>query len=1004
MGNGGLRMRFLVLFAAIIITLAMGAGADLLLRPQPQIIQPSEGDFTLTSGCRIVIPKDFPAYIRVSAQELAKAINEASGISPEIVETDKPDVKKGDITIAQYEWLRNRLNWFDAAPAAINRPDPEEGYNMRIIPDHVYIAGNSERGCFMGMQTLIQIVKQCKKNENGAFVLPGTLIADWPNHNWRTLQIHLAHTGSIYDRGQHVYNPVTPAATLVRAIKLAAYSKMSGLVVDVESGMTYERQPENITEGIKRNEKHEIKQAVDLAKSLGLEMVPKSNSSSGHDGWLIPYSFSVPASDSYSDIYMEQLHDAYDEIIEVFRPSHFHVGLDEDVFADIDGRPLRSTAVHKQVLVSNYEYLRRQGITMEVWCDAVTQLQREAVDVPRDVIVHPWYYGGSDFTPAREYVEQGFRILCSPWSCWHVENDQFYSIYAASMKSEKVLGMAGTFWYTVPGDDTDYRRCLVKAAMAFWSPLKAGDYPNDKEYWAPEYDGLPGNTAAEIKPKTIPDAERAKLIALVTSDDKDAFACEAAREKLVAAGTAVLPALLEEMAKTPETVSPWAEGTVRRIVREPVGDKEVMISALEKAAGTSGALRALALEMLGRAGDVEFLSKMDASDPDVCRAMGFSGDKRFLPMLVKDVDAGGMARSYALTAIGQIKGTDELVSFKDRWKSWNQNERYAYARALAMQGDERILPVLGDLARDTDPKVRFQAAIGIGGTRSPKAGSYILKLLDDSDPAVFKVGLWWCTDTFILKPEEYFPYLYRRLNVNENKEIVRPILHAMILMWMPGVGQMLSDGEDPAKRIDYAKLSVWKDKKLISTLNEMSAYPDKRLAADAMIVLLKMGASPKADGLIKLTNSMNVEDQRWFCIRMREEANPAAAPVMKSLWSTGDRLVRTFIIQYAARVKTEETFAMLKEFYASLPKDDEQMRTWTLSAMAAHIVKLDNNARYLIPLMLDTYEKTDIETRGVFDAALSRAAGRKPVEEPISDPSEIANRLAEWRRWWESHK
>jgi len=996
-------MRFLVLFAAIIITLAMGAGADLLLRPQPQIIQPSEGDFTLTSGCRIVIPKDFPAYIRVSAQELAKAINEASGISPEIVETDKPDVKKGDITIAQYEWLRNRLNWFDAAPAAINRPDPEEGYNMRIIPDHVYIAGNSERGCFMGMQTLIQIVKQCKKNENGAFVLPGTLIADWPNHNWRTLQHPFGVYGTAYERGEHFYRLITKADLLERSVKLAAYSKLTGLVVEVGTGMKYERHPELFVEGFATNDKAKVREAVDLAKSLGLELVPFQNASACHDIWLGPY----PYATQDSDIYYEALFDVLDETIETFRSRYLHIGMDEDVARDFDDNELRSTLEHRNVIVRLYEYLRRMGITTLLWNDGVLLCGQYKDDVPRDAIVLPWYYGGSDFTSAKEYINMGFRILCSPWSQWHVENDQFYSIYASSVKSDKVLGMAGTVWYPIssdPGSENDYRRCLVKAAMAFWSPLKAGDYPNDKEYWAPEYDGLPGNTAAEIKPKTIPDAERAKLIALVTSDDKDAFACEAAREKLVAAGTAVLPALLEEMAKTPETVSPWAEGTVRRIVREPVGDKEVMISALEKAAGTSGALRALALEMLGRAGDVEFLSKMDTSDPDVCRAMGFSGDKRFLPMLVKDVDAGGMARSYALTAIGQIKGTDELVSFKDRWKSWNQNERYAYARALAMQGDERILPVLGDLARDTDPKVRFQAAIGIGGTRSPKAGSYILKLLDDSDPAVFKVGLWWCTDTFILKPEEYFPYLYRRLNVNENKEIVRPILHAMILMWMPGVGQMLSDGEDPAKRIDYAKLSVWKDKKLISTLNEMSAYPDKRLAADAMIVLLKMGASPKADGLIKLTNSMNVEDQRWFCIRMREEANPAAAPVMKSLWSTGDRLVRTFIIQYAARVKTEETFAMLKEFYASLPKDDEQMRTWMLSAMAAHIVKLDNNARYLIPLMLDTYEKTDIETRGVFDAALSRAAGRKPVEEPISDPSEIANRLAKWRRWWESHK
>ena len=133
--------------------------------------------------------------------------------------------------------------------------------------------------------------------------------------------------------------------------------------------MTYDRQPENITEGITRNEKAKIREAVDLAKSLGIDLVPKTNSSSGHDGWLIPYAFAIPSSDSYSDIYMEQLLDAYDEIIEVFRPAYFHVGLDEDVFPDLDGRPLRTTPVHKQVLLADYEFLRRRGITMEIWCD-----------------------------------------------------------------------------------------------------------------------------------------------------------------------------------------------------------------------------------------------------------------------------------------------------------------------------------------------------------------------------------------------------------------------------------------------------------------------------------------------------------------------------------------------------------------------------------------------------------------------------------------------------------
>jgi len=996
-------MRFpnLPLALALGLLFAQAAGgADLLLRPVPQVMQPSPGPFKVTSETKIVVPKDWPAYVKVSAQELSSTIKEASGIEPEVAEPDKFAFKKGNIMVAPWEWFNGYVQWYDASPLGMNRPAPPEGYNIHTTPDYIALRGNSERGCFQGLQTLIQIARQTAKAADGSYSLPAVLIADWPDHNWRTLQLHLAHTGSPYDRGQHVYNPVTPAATLERAVRLAAYTKMTGLVVDVESGMTYDRQPENITEGITRNQKAKIKECVDLAKSLGLELVPKSNSSSGHDGWVIPYAWSLNG----SDIYIEQLQDAYDEMLEVFRPSHFHVGLDEDTFPDLDGRPLRETAPHKQILLSDYEFLRRRGVTMEVWCDGVTQLQKDMGEVPRDVIVHPWMYGGNDFSGTKSYIDMGFRVLCSPWSCWHVENDQFFSMYAASLKSDKCLGMAGTFWYTVPEDDTDYRRCLVKAGMAFWSPNQAGNYPNDKSYYAPDYAGLPGDTLAKRQPKPLQAAEIPGLVALVTGPDGDHFAIEAAREELVAAGTASVAPILEAMAKTPQEISPWGEGTVRRIVREPFGDPAPMVKALETAAGSTGALRALALEMLAASGDAEFLEKQDAADPAVAYAMGVSKDKRFIAALLKVASAAGPAQNNALMALGKLGAADGLLSLKDAWKSFEDKARENYAHALAMQVSEAAIPVLGELCGDANWRVRFRAVVGLGPTKSAAAAPYLLKLLDDKNPAVFRTALYWSTDTFIMKPEQYFPKLEARLTLDENTEIVQPILHTLWLWWAQGVGQPLARHEDPEKRVNYEELSIWKDKALIDALSRMYAYKDSRLAMDAMDVMIKMGRPLDPQAILKGVNTFKIEDKQFFAERMRAQRIKGLEPVFKEMWKTNDRLLHNFILQYCGMVVSPETFEMAMTYLPQLPKEDEILRMVAVGALTAHVQKLDGTAKQAIPIMLDNYDKTGWESRMTIDAALCRVSGRKPLPEeqnPVfRDQEAYTKRLADWKDWW----
>ena len=997
-------MRYVTLFLALLLLFCVSALADepagpskLDLRPRPQIVNEAGPGFVLTAETRIVLPKDWPPYVAAAARELAATLKASAGVEPAIVEQERLEPRRGDIVIGPH-WVIPP-EYIEPIDPGLIRPASDEGYNIRIDGKYCVVHGNSPRACFLGVQTLIGIARQRARTADGAPGLPGLSIADWPVHPWRTLQLHLAHVGSPYDRGEHVYRLVTSAEVMERSIRLAAYHKLTGLVIDVESGMTYDRHPENFTTGITRTTKADVRAAADLARSLGIPLVAKSNSSSGHDGWVIPYAYAVPS----SDIYLEEMHDLYDEIIEALRPAYFHVGLDEDTFPNLDGLPLRDLTGHKRILLSNYEFLRRRGITMLVWSDGISQLGREAAEVPRDVIVLPWMYGGWDFTPAKQYIDQGFRILCAPWSGWHVENDQFFSIYGSTLKGDKMLGMAGTFWYPVGPDDNDYRRCLVKAADAFWNPLQAGDYPNAPSYYAPEYAGLPGDALAQRRPLPIPPDELPGLVALATKPSGDAFACEAARERLVVAGTAVVPALLDAMAQAPDAVSPWAEGTLRRIVRDPIGDVAPMTDALRKAAASSGALRALALEMLGRCGDVAFLEQQDASEPAVCLALGVSGDAQCLPALVAVASKAGPTQVAALNAIGRLRGLAELLSLAGAWRGFDDDAaREAYARALAMQGAESAIDVLGELAGDAEWRVRFRAAVGLGATQSPKAGPHILRLLGDDNPAVFRVALYWCTDTLILKPEDYFPALIARLRLDEDVEIVKPILHTLVLMWDPRAGQWLSRNEDPAKRLDYEHLSVWKDKELIAALNRMVAYKSARHATYALLVLMKMGAKPDVDTVVSAVERFPLEDKRWFCERMRDERRADMAPVFARLWaSSDDHLVRTFILQYSGMVIVPETFEIAYNALDDIPKENELLRSMAVYAMAAHVAKLDDTAARAIPFILDLYETTTWpDGRRSLDNALCRAAGEVPPERLDNDPQAVAERLAHWRQWW----
>ena len=95
------------------------------------------------------------------------------------------------------------------------------------------------------------------------------------------------------------------------------------LLIDVAEALKYESHPEI---NVKDSWDHDtMKQEIERLEGMGFELIPKLNFSACHDVWLGDYSrmLSTP-------IYYQVCKDLIDEVCSLFKPKHFHIGMDEE--------------------------------------------------------------------------------------------------------------------------------------------------------------------------------------------------------------------------------------------------------------------------------------------------------------------------------------------------------------------------------------------------------------------------------------------------------------------------------------------------------------------------------------------------------------------------------------------------------------------------------------------------------------------------------------------------
>jgi len=307
---------------------------------------------------------------------------------------------------------------------------------------------------------------------------------------------HLLHLGSNLWREEGNYkgreHRSTPCASPVlryfpelwdKHLENLAEIGVNTIILDLAEAMRYESHPELAVEGSFDHDR--MKKEIDKMHALGFEIVPKLNFSACHDVWLKDYSrmLSTP-------IYYQVCKDLIDEVCEVFKPKHFHIGMDEETAAN--QRKLWYCVIRQGDLWwHDLHYLvdcvERHNARAWVWGDGMWGNEEEYLSkMPKTVIQNNWYYSarledGNEHELARL---RGFELLDqkgydqvpagSTWGAY--ENFEKLTKYSVEHISEEhLLGMMQTTWERVDPDWMQTHKNAeetIKAAKAWYDNRK----------------------------------------------------------------------------------------------------------------------------------------------------------------------------------------------------------------------------------------------------------------------------------------------------------------------------------------------------------------------------------------------------------------------------------------------------------------------------------------------------------------------------------------------------
>lgn len=257
------------------------------------------------------------------------------------------------------------------------------------------------------------------------------------------------------------------------------------LVIDIAEALKYESHPEiNVRDSWDHDT---MKKEIERLEGMGFELIPKLNFSACHDVWLGDYSrmLSTPP-------YYQVCKDLIDEVCSLFKPKHFHIGMDEETAQN--QRYLKFCAVRQgdlwwHDLLYLVDCVEKNDARAWIWSDmAWSDPDTFYKKMPKTVVQCNWYYrnifeGEALTDPLRARLEMfvrmgelGYDQVPTGSVCFDVNNFEGLTKYCVeNIRESSLMGMMQTAWERIdPNWMHVHDKCVntVKSAKCWYDSNK----------------------------------------------------------------------------------------------------------------------------------------------------------------------------------------------------------------------------------------------------------------------------------------------------------------------------------------------------------------------------------------------------------------------------------------------------------------------------------------------------------------------------------------------------
>ena len=421
--------------------------------PAPKSLQFTRSEFEINAHTVLFLGKNPTPGILSAADFLLRELRDKYNLRINVVRED----------LKEYASVENAILMGDAPrhpqfAKLLNRtrlpiPDQPEGYSLLISPKNIILSSKTEQGVYYGVASLVQLIKVSKQGVS----FKCAKVRDYPTLDFRGIHMYTAKNGG----DEHS-----------RAVRdLIARFKSNYLMYTVDY-MSLDRHPE-LRHPVSAMDKKEVEKVVQTARRNFVEPFP-CMSALGHSRWMFfnHQNLDIAEDTIQLETYCpdsarayELLFDAYDEVIDLFKPKYFNFveselmlpgGAGPGFYRHKDKNMLDLVLDDTRKLDA---YFKTKKVTPMIWGDMYlwygespdacnAESPEEAVrarkELPKDIVMADWHYAPAvpeDYKSLKLFKDAGYKII---GATWYMPND--IRNLTLSVISNKGLGTLQTTW------------------------------------------------------------------------------------------------------------------------------------------------------------------------------------------------------------------------------------------------------------------------------------------------------------------------------------------------------------------------------------------------------------------------------------------------------------------------------------------------------------------------------------------------------------------------------